>query len=502
MPGKIIIERLKQIDRLEFEVPPPGVHVLSGPNGAGKSSLLACLLRLGRSNAFQTSFRTSKVSDALDGFRNASITFEVNSRSVRYQHSGVRWEPTPKRESKLVSAFGFSSVIFAAADSDRIEPRAEDFIPQRVRDASPGLKSAAKLILADVKFDDLKVINVRRGVGAEAFLLPDPQSTTTRRRTYFSEKNFSLGELCVLKLLRQIEASPNNTLVLIDELELALHPRAQVKLFQYLEDVSRQKTLTTIFSTHSVSLIKYVDRSNLYFVDRLGGKTELIRGCYPTYALGQLALSEERSPDLALFVEDEQAQLILQSLLRQLLDSDFQGSAKPAVAVVPVGTISSVIAFLPRASSLLPDTVRKHALLDQDAYAEFVQPLQKAGNHSELAKIQKVQTQIGFLPWTPEVGMCQQLASAQDSERRLREYFSDPRISFNVTDFSNLPTQAGPAQRRAAKSLIANLTQHISEVVQRTPERVKQDLADYFATACLSGPQAGSIRALLLPLLR
>jgi hypothetical protein len=201
-------------------------------------------------------------------------------------------------------------------------------------------------------------------------------------------------------------------------------------------------------------------------------------------------------------VEDEQAQLILQSLLRQLLDSDFQGLAKPAVAVVPVGAITSVIAFLPRASSLLPDNVRKHALLDEDAYGEFVQPLQNAGNHIELAKIQRVQAQIGFLPWTPEVGMCQQLASDQDSERRLREYFGDTRISFNATDFSNLPAQAGPAQRREAKSLIAILTQHISEVVQRTPERVEQDLADYFATACLSGPQAGSIRALLLPLLR
>jgi hypothetical protein len=500
---RITIEGLKQIDKLVFDVPGPGVHVLSGANGTGKSSLLACLLRLGLPNAFQTSFRTSKISAALDNFTSAKITYEVNNSVVRYQHSGVRWEPTPKRESKLVAAFGFSSVIFAAANSERIEPRAEDFLPQRVRDASQTLKEAAKLILADPKFDNLKLINVRRGVGAEAFLLPDSQSTATRRRSYFSEKNFSLGELCVLKLLRQLDTCPHGSLVLIDELELALHPRAQIRLFQHLEEVSRAKTLTTIFSTHSVSLIKSVDRSKLYFVDRIAGRTELIHGCYPTYALGQLALDEERSPDVALFVEDEQAQFIVQSLIRQLLDADFQGLAKPAVVVVPVGPIASVIAFLPRASSLLPDSVRKHALLDQDAHGEFVAPLQATGNHIELAKLQRVRNQIDFLPWTPEVGICQHLgANVQQSERELRAYFGDQRISIAGVRFSNLAGLTGGAQRRTAKTIVADIVAHISQVVQRTPERAKQDLADFFATACLSGPQAASIRALLLPLLR
>jgi ABC-type lipoprotein export system ATPase subunit len=503
VPRRITIEGLKQIDKLIFDVPEPGVHVLSGANGTGKSSLLACLLRLGLPNAFQASFRTSKISTALDNFTNAKITYEVNNSSVRYQHSGVRWEPTPKRESKLVASFGFSSVIFAAANSERIEPRAEDFIPQRVRDASQTLKHAAKLILADAKFDNLKLINVRRGVGAEAFLLPDAQSTTTRRRAYFSEKNFSLGELCVLKLLRQLDTCPDGSLVLIDELELALHPRAQIRLFRHLEEVSRVKTLTTIFSTHSVSLIKSVDRSKLYFVDRIGGRTELIQGCYPTYALGQLALDEERTPDVALFVEDEQAQFIVQSLIRQLLQSDFQGLAKPAVVVVPVGPITSVLAFLPRASSLLPDSVRKHAILDHDAYGEYLAPLEAAGNHIELAKFQRVRNQIGFLPWTPEVGICQDLAAnVEQSERALRAYFADNRISIAEVRFQTLTGLTGGPQRRAAKTLVADIVARISEVVQRTPDRVRQDLSDFFATACMAGPQAAALRALLLPLLR
>jgi hypothetical protein len=365
------------------------------------------------------------------------------------------------------------------------------------------LKTAANAIFATDKFNDLKVINVRRGVGAQAFLLPDPFSSTQRRRAYFSEKNFSLGELCVLKLLRQLEACPRGSLVLIDELELALHPRAQIGLFRHLQQVSDQKDLTTIFSTHSVSLIKAVARSHLYFLDRIADRTELIKGCYPTYALGQLALSEERSPDVALFVEDEQAQFIVQSLVRLLLDSDFQGLAKPTVSVVPVGPITSVIAFLPRVATLLPNTVTKHALLDQDAYAEYVVPLENAGNHIELAKIQRLRGQLGFLPWTPEVGICEHLADATPQrERELQTYFRDPRINLGIIDLASLLQLTGPAKRRRAKALVTDIVTHISDVSQRTPDRARQDLSDYFATKWMEGPNAAGVRALLLPLMR
>jgi hypothetical protein len=461
------------------------------------------LLRLGWPSAFQLSFKTSKISEALDVFKNARITYQLDARTVTYVHTGIRWEPKPKRESKLVEAFGFSSVIYAAANSDRIEPRAEDFRPQRVRDASASLKAAAKLILDDSKFDELKLINVRRGVGAEAFLLPDLRSTTQRRRAYFSEKNFSLGELCVLKLLRQLDTCPHGSMVLIDELELALHPRAQIKLFKHLEAVSAEKRLTTIFSTHSVSLIKSVARENLYFIDREGENTRLIKGCYPTYALGQLALSEERTPDIALFVEDEAAQFIVQSLVKQLLASDFTTVAKPVVSVIPVGAITSVIAFLGRVGALIPAAVRCFALLDRDAYDDFLIPLRQSNNHAELTKIQRVEPQLRYLPWTPELGVCQYIAAdVHVAERGIRQYFDDARISLSNIDFSSLPGLAGANLRKRAKAIFKDLTLEVSTVTQRSVERAKLDLSEYFAAQSMAGSNSAQIRALLLPLLR
>ena len=377
---RITIEKLKQIDQLEFEVPGPGVYVLSGANGSGKSCLLACLLRLGWNNAFPLSFKSSKISKQLDEYSGASVRYEINGASVAYVYSGERWVPVPKSQSKLLRQFGYGAVIYAAANADRIEPRAEDFTPQRVKDAPQPIRDAASKILGDNKFKDLKTINLKRGVGSSAYLLPDGLKSTPKRHAYYSEKNFSLGEICVLKLLRQLENCPHGSLVLIDELELALHPRAQVKLFEHLQAVSQAKNLTTIFSTHSASLIKSCERRHFFFIDRVAGKTTVIAECYPTYALGQIALSEERSPDVVLYVEDDQAKMIIDSLVSILVTKHLSGKSRPTVVVAPIGTFGAVIAFLSRSHSLLPDSIKLFALLDKDVEVESLKDLKASNN--------------------------------------------------------------------------------------------------------------------------
>lgn len=502
MTKQIVIENVKQIDSLTFDIPPPGVHILSGSNGAGKSCLLTCLLRIGRPNAFQNAFLTSKMSDALDPFANAKVTYHVNNSSVTYAYSGERWSPIPKRNSKLVQSFGFASVIYAAANAERIEPRAEDFKPRNVRDAPAAIRKAGKNILGDSKFENLKVVNVRRGVGAEAYLMPDA-STKPKKNVYYSEKNFSLGEICVLKLLRQLDTCPHNSLVLIDELELALHPRAQIGLLRYLEDISAEKTLTVIFSTHSTNLIKSAKRENFFFIERSDGKTRVIHECYPTYALGHLALKEERSPDIVIYVEDEQAQFIVDTMIKSLMKTELANKSKPTIVVVPIGTFSSVIAFLGRATTLLPQTVHQFALLDKDAYDEYVLPLEKAGNHVELSKVQIVQGRLKFLPWTPEVGICELLGSDISlHEKNIRSFFDDARITLADIDFSATSQLTGGPSRKLAKSLVRKLVDEISGLTLKTHDRVRQDISDYFSTACLNGPSAGALKQLLMPMIR
>ena len=82
------------------------------------------------------------------------------------------------------------------------------------------------------RFNDLCYLNLKRGGRNKAYLIRRPG----RSVAYFSERNFSLGELSILKLLIKLKDIQDRSLVLIDELELAVHPRAQVRLFTYISE--------------------------------------------------------------------------------------------------------------------------------------------------------------------------------------------------------------------------------------------------------------------------
>ena len=89
------------------------------------------------------------------------------------------------------------------------------------------------------------------------------------------------------------------------------------------------------------------------------------------------------------------------------------------------------------------------ALLDKDVYDEYILPLQKAQNHVELAKVQAVNDRIAFLPWTPEVGICELLCKdIHMHEAAIRDFFSDARISISHIRFLDML----PLRRRAKEA--------------------------------------------------
>jgi recombinational DNA repair ATPase RecF len=54
---KVILENVKAIRRLEFELPNRrGVHLVTGRNGTGKTNLLVALYRICNGDAFRDNF--------------------------------------------------------------------------------------------------------------------------------------------------------------------------------------------------------------------------------------------------------------------------------------------------------------------------------------------------------------------------------------------------------------------------------------------------------------
>jgi ABC-type cobalamin/Fe3+-siderophores transport system ATPase subunit len=486
MANKINITNLRGISDLAFEIPGQGVHLLTGANGSGKTSVLACLRRIGDSNAFPRHFSGAQQNTQLDSLSGAAVEYEVNGNTVTYAYAGERWVPRPRSQAGLLGNLGYSSVIYVGATADRVTPTAAEFRTIRPAPAPQALKDAANEILDTTRFSDLRQLRVARrgGRGPVALLLPTGQ--VQGRTTYSTERTFSLGELCVLKLARELLASRNNALVLIDELELALHPMAQVRLFRFLERLAAQKSLTVVFSTHSVTLLKRVPRRQLLLLERQGGRVSCIKGCYPTYALGAIAFDEEVHPDSVIYVEDVAAAQVTEALAQLVLAQRFQNNEqfKPTIQVVPVGPFDAVVRFLPRSMALLPERVLAHALLDADVQQETIAAWTVAGNHIALSEYQRLGEKVQFLPFTPEVGLVEHLlANAPDAQQKIRATFTNNQLRIDPTTFEILPP-AGAPQRDAAKRIVRSLARSLAgRVVNRSPEDITRVLFQHFAAA-------------------
>jgi len=500
MERKITIRNLKHIRELSFDIPAAGVHLLAGSNGAGKTSVLACLRRIGQRQAFAHHFAASQHSRALDNFEGAEIIYTLDNRSVTYAYGGERWVPRPRSNSRLLDEFGYPAVLYIGATADRITPRPEDFNPRRLTQAPTAIRDAANRIFGTDKFNTLKTINLTTGFGNPAFVMQFGNAANVK---YVSERNFSLGELCILKLVRELMNCAESSLILIDELELALHPRAQIELLNYLIEISTQKRLTVIFSTHSVSLLKRVRRSNMLFLESNNGIISILKGCYPTYALGNMASDEERAPDVVIYVEDEAALYVTDALKDLCIATRFnqQGALFPTVHVIPIGPFISVVRFLERSDAFLPPSTTSAALLDLDVKDENLRDWQTNRQYPMLAEFQRHENRIRYLPWTPEVGLIEFLrGNGTGAEREIRQHFNDQRLSIRTQDIGNIPGNAGKEQRDACKSAVSRVIKHLTTYIQNTnEEQVRRGLFRVFAKWYFDNNQ-NTIMELLGPL--
>ncbi|KIO36520.1 AAA family ATPase [Shewanella sp. cp20] len=408
---KVTLKNIKKIKELEFRIPDRGVYLVTGLNGSGKTSLLAALFRIGSRHAFQRYYRTSTFESRLDSFENSRVIYEINNEEVSYKYGGQRWRATPSRNSGLFSQFPYATVRFVEANGNRVEPFADEIRYRSVRSAPAEVTGFMSYVLSDTKWDNLKYVNTRRGVGSEAYLIPYRKNNQTH---YYSEKNFSLGELCVLRLACSLSNIEDNSLILIDEIEMALHPQAQVRLLEKVEEISQSKRLTTLFSTHSATLIKNIKRKNIIFLqEETPSKFKSITNVYPARVLGEIAFDDEPSTDFIFLVEDKQAKILLEQMLGFYNSiTNNESSFLPLYRVVPIGGFVQVLELLNSSSQIFPDHVKRFSFLDLDVKTESLATAQRENNQTLLSLFNHSQAKVKYLPCTPECGLVEMIENA------------------------------------------------------------------------------------------
>ena len=181
------------------------------------------------------------------------------------------------------------------------------------------------------------------------------QRLKIKNRPYFisvdgslvSQYRMSSGECLLVSLLHFLYNSivrrslPENqkVVVLIDELELALHPIAVLRLMDFLKDlVEKHSNLVIYLSSHSPEVIRTIPPINLFKINNNEGIVSVETNCYPSYLIRDLYSNV--SPDFLFLVEDELAQIVVNKIL-----SNYKLRSSKLIHCVPVGGWKNVLAL-------------------------------------------------------------------------------------------------------------------------------------------------------------
>lgn len=418
---KIEIENIRNIGRLNFEIPAPGVHVVTGENGSGKTTLFTCISRIADKNAYRSGFPTSS-SNTLDIF-SGSITYAINDNSVTYtRRSSGEWRPN-KRDTGIFQEFGYPAVINITTKDKRIFSQ-DVIIPRRRVGADEWINAKMNTIFNTEKFANMVRFttgDMRGGRGNTensrrrniAFAIP------LGHNRYYTEQNFSFGEIVMVNMLYDLGQVENNTLLLIDELELALHPAAQIRLMHSLRELALEKGLTILVSTHSSSIIK-AERSVIYLEKASLNVVHVIYDCPPAKAIGAIGMREDTNPDIIILVEDAMAKAFYFALQQKYLILQNSPSYLD-VRILEIGGFDNVVNFYTEiVNYVFYDNVYVAAFMDKDVETDVI-PYQQFGNGDTIDSYRSNASHLHFLPYTPEVFL---IKVFYNSKRELIQYLA------------------------------------------------------------------------------
>lgn len=209
------------------------------------------------------------------------------------------------------------------------------------------------------------------GFDSEPYIIDTPLSR-------IHQLKMSTGEFLVIGLLDYIykrikfnKRNDNNqlSLLLLDEIDLALHPSAQVALIKFLNRISNEHNLCIYLSTHSIQILSAINKNNIYFLSRNDtGVISITNPCYPVYA--SRSIYEPDGYDFIILVEDELAKNIVNTFLKKnnLCSSKL-------IRIIPCGGWEKVIELQKEIniSKLAGHKCKTISILDGDIEDEFKQ---------------------------------------------------------------------------------------------------------------------------------
>lgn len=138
----------------------------------------------------------------------------------------------------------------------------------------------------------------------------------------YTEAHAGSGEISVVRIVRKIFSADENSLILLDEPEVSLHPEAQKRLILFLSRMAINKKLQIVISTHSTDIIEQFSKESikLLFQPENGVKIKIIEDVQPVNVFSNLGRTLPTKE--IVFVEDYLVKLIFEKIIQLSEDKE------------------------------------------------------------------------------------------------------------------------------------------------------------------------------------
>jgi len=370
---EVEIKDVKSIKDFNIKIPfRPGLYAITGENGIGKSTIFNVLSKLVYRAAFQKFLKN-------DGSSNSKITFRLNGVENIWEKP-LNWQRANTDTPEIyMDGFFEGSLIFGSRFADAHTSRLSRTLSIKGNDVCPAHSFVIEnlgSILRNNKlyYSGLKKVkskNIAAGYGFNGI----PYLFEKNGR-WIHQFNMSSGEFLLIGLLHFVherityKKKRQNTqisLIIIDEIELALHPAAQARLADFLNRISKEFDFCTYFATHSIQIINKVKPDSLFHVESgIDGTLEVLNPCYAAYATRSLYTPD--GYDFLLLVEDELAQHLVEKSLR-----DKQLDNGRLIKVLPCGGWEKILELQSEiiSSHLAGSNCKTISILDGDIRLQY-----------------------------------------------------------------------------------------------------------------------------------
>ena len=135
----------------------------------------------------------------------------------------------------------------------------------------------------------------------------------------YSEAFAGRGEFAVAKLVYEVLAAEEGSLIILDEPEVSLHPNAVERLKLFLLEYCLKKKLQIVISTHSPKLVEYLpDNAIKLFFEEENGEFNILNKCSYFKAFAHIGERIDTDNKKIIVVEDNIAKEILDAVINEL----------------------------------------------------------------------------------------------------------------------------------------------------------------------------------------